>query len=102
MNGKELDSNMSEIDYVQFRKDLFESIDEIISKEDDIVLSGMIIIYEGIHPDGTRSFNMVSSNATGDDPMVPWIGEGMLAFASKNYDTLEFFEHTEDGDEIDE
>jgi hypothetical protein len=87
---------MSEdIDYASIRRQLYEAVDESVSVDESVVLSGIIVIYEGLQPDGTRIFSMITSNATGDEPIVPWVGKGMLNYASDNYEYMEFFEEEE-------
>lgn len=71
---------MTEVDYAEMRNKIHEALTETIQEEEneDTVLSGWSLIYEGVHADDRRSLTFLSSDATGDAPLTPWAARGFM------------------------
>lgn len=82
---------MSEVDYDALRIRLSEAISEVLEEYEEAgVLSSYMLLYEMVHEGSKRSFNMMTANATGEEALMPWVGEGLLHYATKYYDDLEY------------
>ncbi len=66
-----------------FRKEFHEFMREKIAEdeENDTVLVGWVLIYEGAHADGKRSLNILSSEVNGEQDITPWASQGYLKYA---------------------
>lgn len=92
---------MEAVDYDTIRRRLHEAIEDILEDEDDkeTILAGWILIFEGVHPDDERSLTVITSNASGEEHLSPWQGEGYLHHVANNY---EYYEYSGEGLENDE
>ncbi len=83
---------MEALDLTVIRKRLHEALEEILEYEDQdsTVLAGWIMIFEGVHPDDERSLTVVTANATGEELLSPWQGEGYLHHVANNYTYYEW------------
>lgn len=92
---------MEAVDYDTIRRRLHEAIEDILEDEDDkeTILAGWILIFEGVHPDDERSLTVITSNASGEEHLSPWQGEGYLHHVANNY---EYYEYSGEGLESDE
>lgn len=79
---------MEQVDFDTLRSRLHETISDIVGEEesDPLLISGWILIYEGVQIDDERSLTVLSSDATGDRDLAPWTGEGLLRHVASNYE----------------
>jgi len=92
---------MDALDVQSLRRRIHEAVSEIVQDEEleNIVLSGWVFIYEGVHSDG-RSLGLVTSDASGDEKISPWVGEGFLHHVANNYEYYEgYLDEEIDGEE---
>jgi hypothetical protein len=89
------------IDLDTIRKRLHEALEDILEEEDtsETVLAGWVMIFEGVHPNDERSLTVVTANATGEEHLSPWQGEGYLHHVANNY--YEYYDYN-DVDEAEE
>lgn len=96
---------MEAVDFDTIRRRLHEAISDILEEEDvdnETVLAGWILIFEGVHPNDERSLTVITANATGDEHLSPWQGEGYLHHVANNYEYYEYSGLGEDDSEKDD
>ena len=69
-----------ETDYESKRNTMHEALTTAVQEgeSEDTVLTGWILIYEGVHHNGKRSLTFVSADATGEAEATPWQAIGYI------------------------
>ena len=96
---------MEQTDFDTLRSKLHETIIDVVGEEEaaPLLVSGWILIYEGIEEDEERSLTVLSSDATGDRDLSPWVGEGLLRHVAANYGMYDgSWVDTDDSEEYDD
>ena len=69
------------VDYPEIRRRVHEALQEIIGEEENesTIVSGWVLIWEGVHEDNKKSLTYVTSEATGEDSLTPWVSRGYMS-----------------------
>lgn len=92
---------MSEVkvDYSEIRRRLHDNLLEIIGEEEneDTIVSGWTLIWEGIHQNNKKSLSFITSDATGEDSLTPWAARGHLSHIESLLFIIDEMEEDDDG-----
>jgi hypothetical protein len=84
---------MEAVDFDTLRKRLHEALSDILDEEDSAstVIAGWVLVFEGVHPDDERTLTVLTADATGEQRLSPWQGEGYLRHVAAHYDDYDYY-----------
>jgi hypothetical protein len=68
------------VDYDAMRQKINDSILESVAEEEieDTLVSGWVLIFEGVHSNDKRSLTYITSDGSGDKSLAPWAAKGYM------------------------
>jgi hypothetical protein len=72
------------MDLKQQRQQIHESISDTVNEVDQSVVTGWVLVFEGMDENGDRSIQTLSSDATGYHELPEWTARGWIDWAAED------------------